>query len=96
MCASLKQVVTAFIVLKTSANGIGAGTADGTVVGDEEAERRRLAAITREIQDMVRAQVGRHCYPRRVVFVAELPRTPSGKIQRFVLKSKYHQLYRDK
>ncbi|WP_276521951.1 hypothetical protein [Geobacillus stearothermophilus] len=28
-----------------------------------------------------------HEYPREVEFVAELPKTPSGKIQRFILRN---------
>jgi len=29
-----------------------------------------------------------HAYPREVEFVDELPKTPSGKIQRFVLRQR--------
>ena len=28
-----------------------------------------------------------HAYPREIAFVAELPKTPSGKIQRFLLRN---------
>ncbi len=38
------------------------------------------------LQGLVRSQYGVHAYPRRVHFVERLPKTPSGKIQRFVLR----------
>ena len=43
--------------------------------------------IAKEIQDLVRRRLSTHAYPREVEFVAELPKTPSGKIQRFLLRS---------
>ncbi len=39
-----------------------------------------------EIQQMVRQRLSTHAYPREIDFVAALPKTPSGKIQRFVLR----------
>lgn len=44
-------------------------------------------ALAAEIQDLVRSEYGAHAYPRRVHFLEQLPRTPSGKIQRFVLRA---------
>lgn len=38
------------------------------------------------LQAAVRSMYGAHAYPRRVHVVAELPKTPSGKVQRFVLR----------
>ncbi|WP_026638927.1 acyl-CoA synthetase [Bordetella petrii] len=43
-------------------------------------------AFIREIQDGVRTQLSQHEYPRQVVFVAELPKTPAGKIHRKKLR----------
>ena len=43
--------------------------------------------IAKEIQDLVRRRLSTHAYPREVEFVKELPKTPSGKIQRFLLRS---------
>jgi len=43
--------------------------------------------IAKEIQNLVRRRLSTHAYPREVEFVAELPKTPSGKIQRFLLRS---------
>jgi acetyl-CoA synthetase len=39
-----------------------------------------------ELQDLVRARYSAHAYPRRVHIVGSLPKTPSGKIQRFLLR----------
>ena len=35
---------------------------------------------------MVRQRLSTHAYPREIDFIAALPNTPSGKIQRFVLR----------
>ena len=43
--------------------------------------------LAKEIQDLVRKRLSTHAYPRDVEFVAALPKTPSGKIQRFLLRS---------
>jgi acetyl-CoA synthetase len=39
-----------------------------------------------EIQQMVRQRLSTHAYPREIDFVTSLPKTPSGKIQRFILR----------
>lgn len=44
-------------------------------------QARDEAALAVELQELVRRHVGGHAYPRRVRFRAELPKTPSGKIQ---------------
>jgi 2-aminobenzoate-CoA ligase len=38
------------------------------------------------LQDHVKAVIAPYKYPRRVVFVRTLPKTQTGKIQRFRLK----------
>lgn len=43
-------------------------------------------AFVQEIQDSVRARLSQHEYPRQVAFVAELPKTPAGKIHRKKLR----------
>jgi 2-aminobenzoate-CoA ligase len=48
------------------------------VVGDE--------ATVRRLQDHVKATIAPYKYPRSVKFVAALPKTQTGKIQRFKLK----------
>ena len=42
--------------------------------------------LAEEIADLVRTRVGRHQYPREVEFVERLPKTETGKIQRFLLR----------
>jgi acetyl-CoA synthetase len=34
----------------------------------------------------VKKRLSAHAYPREIDFVSELPKTPSGKIQRFLLR----------
>jgi acetyl-CoA synthetase len=42
--------------------------------------------FARELQDFTRARLSQHEYPRQVAFVAELPKTPAGKINRKALR----------
>ena len=39
-----------------------------------------------EIQQMVRQRLSMYSYPREIEFITALPKTPSGKIQRFILR----------
>ena len=39
-----------------------------------------------ELQDHVKASIAPYKYPRRIEFVDALPRTPTGKVQRNVLR----------
>ncbi len=44
------------------------------------------AALVRELQDFVKTRIAPYKYPRAIEFVAELPRTSTGKLQRFRLR----------
>lgn len=39
------------------------------------------------IKQLVRDQLGAYAHPRRVHFIDQLPKTPSGKVQRFILRA---------
>jgi acetyl-CoA synthetase len=52
------------------------------------AERAGDEAFAREIQDLVRRRLSQHEYPRLVEFVAELPKTPAGKVNRKILRTR--------
>ena len=45
----------------------------------------------RDIQEFVRTRLSRHEYPRIVAFVAELPKTPAGKVNRKALREREMQ-----
>jgi len=45
------------------------------------------AHLAEELSQFVKKRLSAHAYPRLVEFVAELPKTPSGKIQRFLLRN---------
>lgn len=51
------------------------------------AQFRAGAELAEELQQYVRKRLSAHAYPREVEFVSELPKTPSGKIQRFLLRN---------
>lgn len=44
--------------------------------------------LAAELQELVKQQFAAHAYPRTVHFVDELPKTPSGKVQRYVLRQR--------
>ena len=41
-----------------------------------------------ELQAFARERLGQHEYPRQVAFVAELPKTPAGKVNRMALRER--------
>jgi acetyl-CoA synthetase len=45
-------------------------------------------ALTEELQQLVKTKFAAHAFPRSVHYVDALPKTPSGKIQRFLLRSR--------
>lgn len=74
---------------------------EAAVIGKPDPERTELvkafvvlhaqfrpdAKLAEELQQYVRKRLSAHAYPREVEFVIELPKTPSGKIQRFLLRN---------
>ena len=44
--------------------------------------------LAKELQEHVRNRLSLHAYPREIEFVPELPKTPSGKVQRFLLRQR--------
>jgi acyl-coenzyme A synthetase/AMP-(fatty) acid ligase len=44
-------------------------------------------ALAKELQDHVKSETAPYKYPRLVDFAAELPKTPSGKIRRALLRA---------
>lgn len=75
--------------------------AEAAVVGAPDAERGEIVravvvlrdghggddGLGRELQDHVKATTAPYKYPRRIDFVAELPKTASGKIRRSLLRA---------
>jgi acetyl-CoA synthetase len=45
-------------------------------------------SLARELQDHVKATTAPYKYPRRIDFAAELPKTPSGKVRRALLRER--------
>jgi acetyl-CoA synthetase len=44
--------------------------------------------LAAELKTHVRNRLSTHAFPREIEFLTELPKTPSGKIQRFILRNK--------
>lgn len=47
-------------------------------------------ALTADLQQLVKQKLAAHVYPRRIHYVPELPKTPSGKVQRFLLRARFN------
>lgn len=74
---------------------------EAAVIGKPDPERTELVkafvvlqpqfaanqTLVEELQQYVRKRLSAHAYPREIEFVDELPKTPSGKIQRFLLRN---------
>ncbi len=50
--------------------------------------RAAQTGLEAEIVDVVKTQLGRHQYPREIEFLDQLPKTETGKIQRFLLRGR--------
>lgn len=44
-------------------------------------------SLINELQKYVKTQYAAHAYPRQIHFVEDLPKTPSGKVQRYLLRT---------
>lgn len=51
-------------------------------------KRSADTTFTEEIQALVRSRLSQHEYPRQIEFVAELPKTPAGKVHRKKLRER--------
>jgi acetyl-CoA synthetase len=84
--------------------------AEAAVVGRPDPQRTELVkafvvlrpefgatpALAEELQSLVKTRLAAHAYPREIEFIAEIPKTPSGKIQRFILRNQEAGKFRSK
>jgi 2-aminobenzoate-CoA ligase len=54
------------------------------------------AAMTKQLQDYVKASIAPYKYPRMIEYVTELPKTQTGKLQRFELRRVANQKFSHK
>ncbi|HZW54414.1 MAG TPA: benzoate-CoA ligase family protein, partial [Candidatus Elarobacter sp.] len=66
-------IVKAFVVLRQAQDDVRDGAGD--------------PALVTELQEFVKARIAPYKYPRAIEFVTELPRTQTGKLQRFKLRT---------
>ena len=76
------------------------GVAEVAVIGKPDPQRTEIVKavivlkagvegtedLKADIQQMVRQRLSTHSYPREIDFVTALPKTPSGKVQRYLLR----------
>ena len=79
-----------------------ASVAESGVVGKSHPERGAIVkayvvlnsgfegndSLAEELKQHVRNRLSTHAFPREIEFMTELPKTPSGKIQRFMLRQR--------
>jgi acetyl-CoA synthetase len=75
-------------VLEAAAIGVPDGLRGQVVKAFIVSERAGSARFTEEIQELVKTKLSQHEYPRHVEFVAELPKTPAGKVHRKKLRER--------
>ena len=67
---------------------IGALDGDGLVKSKAFVVLKSASADEGELQRFVKDRLAPYKYPRAIVFIAELPKTATGKIQRFRLRGR--------
>ena len=77
-------VIDVAVVGRPDPEGIRGEVVEAFVVTSAGADAH--GALAAELQALVRDTYSRHAYPRAVRFVDALPKTPSGKVQRFLLR----------
>ena len=75
-------------VREAAAIGVPDATRGQVVKAFVVSTRMGDAAFVQEVQELVRGRLSAHEYPRQVVFVEELPKTPAGKVNRKVLRDR--------
>ncbi|GHD05858.1 AMP-binding protein [Tianweitania populi] len=74
---------------------------EAVVIGKPDPERTEIVkafivlkpglssdGLADELSTFVKKRLSAHAYPREIEFVTELPKTPSGKVQRFILRNR--------
>ena len=80
------QVNDVAVVGKPDPEGVRGEVVVAFVVLVEDAEPS--AELADELKQLVRQKYSAHAYPRQVHFVESLPKTPSGKVQRYLLRER--------
>lgn len=86
-----------------------AAVVEAAVIGKPDPERTEIVkayvvlakdvtpseALAEELRQYVKKRLSAHAYPREIEFLEQLPKTPSGKLQRFILRKRETDQMRD-
>ena len=75
-------------VLETAVIGVPDAVRGQVVKAFVVSQRPGDAAYIKELQDFTREKLSQHEFPRQIEFVAELPKTPAGKVHRKILRDR--------
>ena len=75
-------------VLEAAVIGVPDSVRGQVVKGFVVSGRSASDSFTAEVQELVKSKLSQHEYPRHLAFVAELPKTPAGKVHRKVLRER--------
>jgi benzoate-CoA ligase len=81
------SVLEAAVVAVLDENGLTRAKAYVVLKAGVPSESAVSDALNLELQAFVKTKLAPHKYPRQIEFIAELPKTATGKIQRFKLRS---------
>ncbi|WP_420135241.1 AMP-binding protein [Rhodopseudomonas sp.] len=86
-----------------------AAVIEAAVIGKPDPERTEIVkayvvlakdvtpseTLAEELRQYVKKRLSAHAYPREIEFLEQLPKTPSGKLQRFILRKREADQVRD-
>ncbi len=86
-----------------------AAVIEAAVIGKPDPERTEIVkayvvlakdvtpseTLAEELRQYVKKRLSAHAYPREIEFLEQLPKTPSGKLQRFILRKRETDQLRD-
>ena len=75
------------MIISAGYNIAGPEIESALMLHSDVADYAAAAALARELQDFVKQRIAPYKYPRAIEFASTLPRTETGKLQRYLLRA---------